>query len=105
MAKTLYNKLVRDRIPEIMRANGETPQLEILDDQRYLEELTKKLGEEVLEYQIGGEVEELADVLAVLYAICEARGISRDELEQMRMRKEQKNGGFSRKLFLVSKES
>ena len=64
-----YNKLVRDRIPEIMINKGCKPVTRILNDEDYLNELNKKILEEVNEYLESGEVEELADVCEVLYAI------------------------------------
>ena len=54
-----YNKLVRDRISEIMREKGEVPHLETLDDAAYRRELLKKLDEEVAEYKESGETEEV----------------------------------------------
>ena len=64
-------KLVRDRIPEIIKSDGKTPIIEILPNEEYLNELDKKLNEEVAEYQADKSIEEMADVLEVLFAICE----------------------------------
>jgi predicted house-cleaning noncanonical NTP pyrophosphatase (MazG superfamily) len=99
-----FRKLVRDKIPDIIRQQGETPRIEILSDDAYLTELDKKLFEEMEEYQGSKEPEELADILEVIYAICTARGYSVDELYKMREEKLNKRGGFSKKIFLVSKE-
>lgn len=73
-------KLVRDRIPEIIRNDGKKPIIEILSNEEYLKELDKKLNEEVAEYQADKSIEEMADILEVLYAVCEARGHSVEEM-------------------------
>lgn len=99
-----YNKLVRDRIPEIMREKGEVPHLEILDDAAYRRELLKKLDEEVTEYKESGETEELADILEVLLALAKAQGVSAEELQSVCNAKRRARGGFSEKIYLVSKE-
>ena len=70
-----YNKLVRDRIPEIIAAQGEKPIFRVMDDLEYTIGLEKKLEEEFAEYLESKEIEELADVFEVLYALCEARDI------------------------------
>ena len=72
----VYNKLVRDKIPEIIEADGKTCKTHILSDDEYLAALETKLNEEVAEYQIDKNLEEMADVLEVLRAICVARGYS-----------------------------
>ena len=97
-------KLVRDKIPEIIREEGKTPIIEILSEERYLEELDKKLNEEVAEYQADKSIEEMADVLEVLFAICEARGYSVYELMQAREIKREKRGGFKDKIFWLGNE-
>lgn len=92
-------KLVRDRIPEIIRNDGKKPIIEILSNEEYLKELDKKLNEEVAEYQADKSIEEMADVLEVLLAICESRGHSIDELIQVRNRKRDKRGAFKEKIY------
>lgn len=77
---TIYNKLVRDKIPEIMLSKGETPVTKILDNVEYIAFLEKKLDEEVAEYHNSKDIEELADILEVVYALCESKGCSVDEL-------------------------
>ncbi|MEG0754057.1 MAG: nucleoside triphosphate pyrophosphohydrolase [Angelakisella sp.] len=98
-----YNKLVRDNIPDIIRKEGCVPKTEILTDERFLSELDKKLSEEVGEYQESKKLEELADILEVVYAICNVRGYSLDELMRVKEEKQFNRGGFSKKLFLISK--
>lgn len=94
-------KLVRDKIPQIITDAGKKPITEILDQERYLEELDKKLEEEVAEYQADKSIEEMADVLEVLFAICEARGYSVDELMRVKEEKCEKCGGFKERVYLV----
>ena len=94
-------KLVRDRIPEIIKNAGKRPIIEILSQEEYLKELDKKLNEEVAEYQADKSIEEMADVLEVLFAICEARGHSLEELLQVREDKREKRGGFKDKIYLI----
>ena len=61
----VMGKLVRDKIPEIIKNDGKTPIIEILSNEEYLLELDKKLNEEVAEYQADKSIEEMADILEV----------------------------------------
>ena len=101
---TVYNKLVRDRIPEIMERNGEKPNIRILTDAEYTLALEKKLDEEVTEYHSDKNTEELADILEVIFALAEASGCSREELTQTYQEKHDSRGGFEKRYFLISKE-
>ncbi|SES65136.1 MULTISPECIES: nucleoside triphosphate pyrophosphohydrolase [Pseudobutyrivibrio] len=92
-------KLVRDKIPQIIQADGKSPIIRTLSEEDYLQELDKKLNEEVAEYQADKSIEEMADVLEVLYAICEARGHSLEELEQVRKEKSDKRGAFKERIY------
>ncbi len=92
-------KLVRDKIPQIIIADGRTPIVRTLSDEEYLSELDRKLNEEVAEYQADKSLEEMADILEVLLAICEARGHSVDELIEVRDKKREKRGGFRDKVY------
>ena len=100
----VMGKLVRDRIPEIIKNDGKTPIIEILSNEDYLNELDKKLNEEVAEYQADKSIEEMADILEVLYAVCEARGHSVEELLQMKEFKREKRGGFKDKIYWIGNE-
>lgn len=97
-------KLVRDKIPQIIIADGRTPIVRTLSDEEYLSELDRKLNEEVAEYQADKSLEEIADVLEVLLAICEARGHSVDELIEVRDKKREKRGGFRDKIYWEGNE-
>ena len=95
-----YNKLVRDKIPEIIEASGKTCEVEILSDEEYLQMLDKKLDEELAEYHQEQNIEELADLLEVLYATAKARGYSIEELDHVRIEKKKARGGFEGKILL-----
>lgn len=99
MAK-YHNKLVRDKIPEIIEKAGKTAYTHILSEEEYMTELDKKLNEECAEYQADKSIEELADMLEVMYAITEASGWSVSELEAVRREKAEKRGAFERRIFL-----
>lgn len=98
-----HDKLVRDLIPEIIKANGETPVTRVLSTQEYLVELVKKLREEVTEFEADLSLEELADVQEVVLALADALA-SRSELECMRQEKAEKRGAFRNKIFLERTE-
>lgn len=99
----IYNKLVRDKIPEIIaNDNGKTCVTRIMDDDEYLSALNLKLQEELKEYLDGNNVEELADLEKVLRAILDIKGVSYDEFEAIRKEKAEKRGAFKKKIFLES---
>ena len=99
MAK-IYNKLVRDRIPEIIESDGKECMAEVLSDDRWLQMLDAKLDEELAEYQESKSLEELADLLEVIRAVVKARGWSWEQLEQVRKEKAARRGGFEKKILL-----
>ena len=82
-----YNKLVRDKIPEIIESNNETCKTRILDNAEYLQELNKKLKEEMTEYLESGDIEELADLEEVLRAILNAKDCKYEDFEKIRLAK------------------
>ena len=104
MSTAEYHKLVRDKIPEMIREQGETPVFRILEQEEYLKELDRKLDEEIREYQEDKSLEELADVFEVMLAICKARGYSEQELRDGYEKKHAKRGGFEDRIYLISKE-
>ena len=81
----VYNKLVRDRIPDIIRADGHIPQCETLDTARYLDALEQKLLEEAAEYRQTPCMEEMADLMEVIEAICKARGFDPAALQAVKL--------------------
>ena len=101
MATKTYNKLVRDLIPEIIEASGKECKTRILSDEEYLKMLDIKLDEELAEYHKDQNIEELADLLELIYAAATARGYTLDELESVRAEKAKNRGGFEKKVFLI----
>lgn len=99
-----HNKLVRDRIPEICRANGNLPRVRILSDEEFRRCLAAKLDEEVAEFHEDPCAEELSDILKVVYALAETIGYSEEALNALRWKKRAERGGFSEKIFLISTE-
>lgn len=95
-----YNKLIRDKIPEIIEAAGKRCIVEVMNEEEYLEALDDKLNEELAEYQADKSLEELADLLEVMYAVVRARGYTTEELERVRKQKAEKRGGFEKRLRL-----
>ena len=100
----MYNKLVRDEIPNIIESNGEKPITRILSDQEYLIELNKKLQEEVNEYLVDGNIDELADIQEVILGILDIKGYTFEDLELLRKTKVYKRGAFKNKIFLEGVE-
>jgi predicted house-cleaning noncanonical NTP pyrophosphatase (MazG superfamily) len=102
----IFNKLVRDNMINIIESNGDSAEYEILSDEKYSYELNKKLLEEVHEYLSAEvedhQIEELADVMEVIYAILNFKGVFREDLEMMRLNKAFHRGGFYKKIFLKS---
>jgi predicted house-cleaning noncanonical NTP pyrophosphatase (MazG superfamily) len=95
-----YNKLVRDKIPEIIEADGKKAVVEVLDMNKCREFLNVKLAEELLEYQESGSIEELADIMEIIYALIDSKGISREQFDKVRMDKLNERGGFKKRLLL-----
>jgi predicted house-cleaning noncanonical NTP pyrophosphatase (MazG superfamily) len=104
-AMIIYNKLVRDRIPEIIKADGKSFTTRILEEEEYRQELRKKAYEELQEYMNAKDdetaLEELADLLEIMCALAECHGSSIERVEQIRAEKAAKRGGFKEKIFLV----
>ncbi len=97
-------KLVRDRIPDIIRAAGGHPHTELLDDESYARSLDEKLKEEVqelLDADTGHLLEEMGDVLEVLHAMASINGLSWEAVEAARHKKAEERGGFQGRIFLL----
>jgi len=95
-----YNKLVRDKIPEIIKQNEQIPITHIAGDEEYFKKLKEKLTEEVNEFIANENSEELADIIEVIYAIVNNRNVTKEELEKIRKEKAEKRGGFTKKIIL-----
>lgn len=97
-----YNKLVRDKIPEIIHQRGQKATTRILDTDEYKLALIQKLQEEVDEYIAdASDVRELADILEVVYTLASVNGVSVNQLAALRLEKRQKRGGFENRVFLI----
>lgn len=94
------NKLVRDKIPEIIKKKGKIPITHIASDSEYWEKLKQKFREEVEEYLADENEEELADVLEVINAIYDFKKIKKRNLEAIRKKKAKERGGFKKRIIL-----
>ncbi|WP_066371874.1 nucleoside triphosphate pyrophosphohydrolase [Neobacillus fumarioli] len=101
----VYNKLVRDKIPQIIEAGGKTFAMRTLSGEEYRQELRKKSFEELEEYMNAKDdvtaVEELADLLEIIHALAECHGATIEQVEAVRAEKAEKRGGFQEKIFLI----
>ncbi len=95
-----YGKLVRDKIPEIIESKGGTSVIHTATDEEYEKKLKEKLSEEIAEFLKDANPEELADILEVVYALGDMLGITREELEIIRAKKEVERGAFRKKIIL-----
>jgi predicted house-cleaning noncanonical NTP pyrophosphatase (MazG superfamily) len=89
-----FDKLVRDKIPEIIEEDGKEPEIHIADDDEYTERLVEKLEEEVAEFLESREIEELADILEVIHTLRKDRGVPVEELQEKREQKAEQRGRF-----------
>lgn len=100
----VYNKLVRDKIIDIIEENGKTAKYAILSDNEYRQELNKKLQEEVQEYIEDNNIEELADIVEVIYGILNSMDVTIEEFEKVRIKKQKERGAFNKKIYLEKTE-
>ena len=96
----VYDKLVRDRIPEIIESSGNKCEIEVVSDEVALEYLYKKLNEEVNELLEDKNLDEIADVMEVLFAIGSKYGYSEEDILDRRNEKKDSRGGFENNLIL-----
>lgn len=96
-----HNKLVRDKIPKIIEASGKQAVVYKEHGDQLLTYLKSKLQEELNEYKRNGDIEELADLVEVIYAILHHQGVSLTEFEKLREEKISKRGGFKEGFVLV----
>lgn len=103
-----YNKLIRDRIPEIIEKTGKNFETRILEEDEYINCLKTKLREELDEYFNAENdeeaVEEMADILELMNFLAEVHGGSMDKVEEIRKEKAEKRGSFKEKIFLIEVE-
>ncbi|WP_410990414.1 pyrophosphohydrolase domain-containing protein [Bacillus cereus] len=100
-----YNKLIRNKIPQIIEANGKTPTTKILSKDEYIKEICKKIEEELTEYLEANtkehKLEELSDLLEIINALAEHEGTTLEEINNIRKTKAEGRGGFSDRVFLI----
>jgi predicted house-cleaning noncanonical NTP pyrophosphatase (MazG superfamily) len=97
---TRYDKLVRDKIPEIIHSRNEECIFHVAGDEEYFAKLKEKLIEEAEEFIKDDSENELIDLMEVLNAIIEFKGLDKTSLELLRFQKEQERGGFKNKIIL-----
>lgn len=101
----VYNKLVRDLIPQVIEQDGKTCETYILEDVPYITEVNRKMHEELAEYEEADNakdaIEELADLLELIQTAAKFHGASAEELEAVRAKKAEKRGGFDERIYLV----
>lgn len=102
---TKYNKLVRDKIPQIISANGGTSKTHVADDAEYQEALTRKLLEEATEWIKEGSIEEMADVFEVITAILQTKGWTIEQIVDVQKKKREDRGGFEGRIILEESTS
>ncbi len=104
----VHNKLVRDRILEIIEKAGKRYTSRILLEEEYKQEVRKKMHEELAEYEEAATseeaVEELADLLELIHAAASIHGASVEQLEDIRQQKAEKRGGFNERIYLIEVE-
>lgn len=104
----VYNKLVRDKILEIIEADGLAYNSRILESSELLKEVKAKMIEEAKEFHAADtaheSVEELADVLELVHTALRALGVTYEELEEVRQQKKEKRGGFEKAIYLIDVE-
>ncbi len=100
----VYNKLVRDKITDIIESDGRIAKYRILDNNEYRKELNSKLQEEVKEYLDDNNVEELADIVEVVYGILNSMDVTIDEFEKIRIKKQEERGAFNKRIYLEEAE-
>ncbi|MGE6539649.1 nucleoside triphosphate pyrophosphohydrolase [Bacillus luti] len=100
-----YNKLIRNKIPQIIKTNGKTPTTRILPKDEYIKEICKKTEEELTEYieakTKNDKLEELSDLLELINALAEYEGTTLEEINDIRKKKAKERGGFSDRIFLI----
>ncbi|WP_284035609.1 nucleoside triphosphate pyrophosphohydrolase [Neobacillus sp. 114] len=104
----IYNKLVRDKIPEIIESTGKKCSCKVLNDDEYIKALQEKCYEELDEYVSSTTntetLEELADLLEIFHSLADYYGFSIEQVEEIRKRKLEQRGGFKDRIYLINVE-
>lgn len=105
---TLYNKLVRDKIPNIIQLTGKNFSTRILSIEEFITELKNKSFEELVEYHNATTkeeaLEELADLMEIFHAFAKYHNTTLNEVEELRQKKAEKRGAFEERIFLIEVE-
>jgi predicted house-cleaning noncanonical NTP pyrophosphatase (MazG superfamily) len=96
-----YNKLVRDKIPEIIEKDNKKCEIKILNDEEYKKALSLKLVEEANEFLESNNIDELADVLEVIDAIKKAFNFNKKTIEEVKNKKACERGKFEKRISLI----
>lgn len=99
-----YNKLVRDKIPQNIEKKGKKCSYYVLEENEYQKELDIKLFEEANEFIADHSIEEMADLMEVIEAIKKSHNLQNEEIENVRLEKKAKKGGFDEKIYLIEVE-
>ena len=97
----LYNKLVRDRIPQIIEDSGRTPETKSLNKEETIAFLIQKFDEEVEEFKEDHSMEELADILEIVHGLAYHLNYDFQALEKVRKQKFEERGGFEEGIKLI----
>jgi predicted house-cleaning noncanonical NTP pyrophosphatase (MazG superfamily) len=95
-----YSKLVRDKIPGIIKKANSIPIIHKANKKEFEQKLIEKLTEEIKEFKKSGNVEELADLLEIIYAICDLKGEDKRKIESIREKKAKERGAFKKQIIL-----
>ena len=95
-----YNKLIRDKIPDILKEKGIKYKIRFADSKEYWEKLKEKLAEEVKEFSQSENIEEMADILEVIDAICAHKEFDKKKLQAVKNQKSSERGGFEKRIIL-----
>ena len=95
-----YNLLVRDKIPEIIRRNGERPVIHIAGEEEYWDRLGDKLVEEVKKFLKNQKDEEMGDIFEMLTTINKIKGWSIEQILEIQKKKREERGGFDKRIIL-----
>jgi predicted house-cleaning noncanonical NTP pyrophosphatase (MazG superfamily) len=102
--KRSYNKLVRDKIPQLIKESGRSCTSRILNEKEYFDALLDKIVEEIEEYRISGNEEELSDVYEVLDCLVELKEYEPLHLDYLQLIRREQRGSFKDRVLLLDVE-